>query len=90
MRAAIPFVTNPIYSPDSSGFSPDGRLAYSLRNVPTYVAGQNTKDVLSTAAGVSGLTPGEINEAIGLIRRIRDHVIAIIARVHVGLFPLRM
>lgn len=60
MRAAIPFVTNPIYSPDAAGFSPDGRLAYSLRNTPTYVAGLNTKDVLSTAAGVSGLTAGAI------------------------------
>ena len=64
MRAAIPFVSNPIYSPDSAGFSPDGSLGYSLRNVPAYVAGQNTKDVLSSAAGVSGLTAGALTGSL--------------------------
>ena len=64
MRAAIPFVSNPIYSPDSTGFSPDGLAAYSLRNKPTYVAGLNTRDVLSSAAGVSGLNAGSLTGAL--------------------------
>ncbi len=58
MRAGLPFVSNPIYSPDSAGYSPDGLLGYSLRNVPTYVAGANTTNVLQTAAITTGLTAG--------------------------------
>ncbi len=64
MRAAIPFVSNPIYSPDSSGYSPDGLPGYSLRNSPKYVAGLNTTDVLTTAAGVSGLTAGSLTGSL--------------------------
>ena len=64
MRAAIPFVSNPIYSPDSSGFSPDGLAGYSLRNKPTYVAGLNTKDALSASAGVAGLTAGALTASL--------------------------
>lgn len=63
MRAAIPFVSNPIYSPDSGGFSPDGLAGYSLRNIPTYVAGKNTRDVLSSA-GVSGLNAGAMTGSL--------------------------
>ncbi|MBI5282171.1 MAG: TonB-dependent receptor [Candidatus Solibacter usitatus] len=63
MRAAIPFVSNPIYSPDSTGFSPDGLAGYSLRNVPTYVAGSNTRDVLN-GAGVSGLSAGSLTSSL--------------------------
>ena len=58
MRAAIPFVSNPLYSPDSTGYSPDGLAAYSLRNVPTYVAGLNSTKALDSPLGTSGLTAG--------------------------------
>ena len=60
MRAGIPFVSNPIYSPDSSGYSPDGLLGYSLRNRPTYTAGLNSTHALDNALGTSGLTAGSL------------------------------
>ena len=60
MRAGIPFVSSPLYSTDSSGYSPDGLSAYSLRNVPTYVAGKNTAHVLDNTLGTSGLTAGSL------------------------------
>jgi len=64
MRAAIPFVTNPQYTPDSSGYSPDGLPGYSLRNVPKYVAGLNTTDVLTAAAGGFGVTSGSLTGSL--------------------------
>ena len=64
MRAAIPFVSNPIYSPDSSGYSPDGNPGYSLRNKPTYVAGLNTTDVLTNTIGSSGLSAGSLTGSL--------------------------
>ena len=60
MRAGIPFVSNPLYSPDSTGYSPDGLAAYSLRNVPTYVAGLNSTKALDNALGTAGLTAGSL------------------------------
>lgn len=64
MRAGIPFVSNPLYSPDSSGYSPDGKLGYSLRNVPTYVAGQNTTHLLDNTLGTAGLTAGSLTASM--------------------------
>lgn len=64
MRAGIPFVSNPIWSPDSAGYYPDGRPGWSLRNVPTYVAGQNTRNILDNTGGTSGLNPGSLTASL--------------------------
>ena len=64
MRAGIPFVSTPLYSPDSTGYSPDAKSAYSLRNAPTYVAGLNTTRVLDNAMGTGGLTAGSLTASL--------------------------
>lgn len=60
IRASEPYLTYPLYSPDSSGFYPDGAPGYSLRSKPTYIAGLNTTNVLS-GANITGLTAGSMN-----------------------------
>jgi len=64
MRAGIPFVSNPLYSPDSAGYYPDGRPGYSLRSVPTYVAGANTRNVLDQVTGTGGLNAGSLTGSL--------------------------
>jgi hypothetical protein len=64
LRAGIPFVSTPLYSPDSSGYYPDGRPGYSLRNQPTYVAGANTRNVLDNTSGTFGLTAGSLTSSL--------------------------
>jgi hypothetical protein len=64
MRAGIPFVSSPIYSPDSAGYYPDGRPGFSLRSVPPYVAGANTRNVLDNALGTGGLTAGSLTGSL--------------------------
>ncbi|MFB3825559.1 MAG: carboxypeptidase regulatory-like domain-containing protein [Bryobacteraceae bacterium] len=64
MRAGIPFVSNPIWSPDSAGYYPDGRPGWSLRNVPVYVAGANTRNILDTTGGAAGLTAGSLTSSL--------------------------
>jgi hypothetical protein len=64
MRAGIPFVSTPLYSPDSAGYYPDGRAGYSLRSVPTYVAGANTRNVLDNTSGTFGLTAGSLTSSL--------------------------
>ncbi|MEK7405265.1 MAG: carboxypeptidase regulatory-like domain-containing protein [Acidobacteriota bacterium] len=59
----IPFRSNPIYAPDSVGYYPDGRPGWSMRSVPTYVAGQNTRNVLDNPGGSLGLTAGALTGA---------------------------
>jgi len=60
MRAGIPFTSNPIWSPDSAGYYPDGNPGWSLRTVPVYIAGLNTRNVLDNPGGTLGLTPGSL------------------------------
>ncbi|MBI4904976.1 MAG: carboxypeptidase regulatory-like domain-containing protein [Acidobacteria bacterium] len=64
MRAGIPFVSNPIYSPDSAGYYPDGQPGWSLRSIPTYVAGLNSKNVLDNVGGTAGLTAGSLTGSL--------------------------
>ncbi|MBI4873307.1 MAG: carboxypeptidase regulatory-like domain-containing protein [Acidobacteria bacterium] len=64
MRAGIPFVSTPLWSPDSSGYYPDNRPAWSLRNTPVYVAGQNVRNVLDSPGGSAGLTAGSLTSSL--------------------------
>ena len=64
MRAGIPFVSSPIYSPDAAGYYPDGRPGFSLRSTPQYVAGANTRNVLDNALGTGGLTAGSLTGSL--------------------------
>lgn len=64
MRAGIPFVSNPLWSPDSAGYYPDGQPGWSLRTVPVYVAGLNTRNILDNPGGNLGLTPGSITGSL--------------------------
>jgi hypothetical protein len=59
IRASEPYLTYPLYSPDSSGYYVDGAPGYSLRSVPTYIAGKNTTNIFQNA-GISGLTAGSM------------------------------
>lgn len=63
MRSSIPFETEPFYEPDDSCCWPDGHGGWSLRSVPTWVAGLNTNttDVFSgLGTGTAGLSPGNL------------------------------
>lgn len=59
LNSSVPFQSVPFWNPDSAGFWPDGFGGWSLRTVPQYVAGQNTRDILSGAV-VTGMNPGAL------------------------------
>ncbi|MEK7405243.1 MAG: carboxypeptidase-like regulatory domain-containing protein [Acidobacteriota bacterium] len=63
LSVGIPFRSNPVYFPDSQGYYPDGKPGWSLRSVPTYVAGQNTRNILDNPGGALGLTAGSLTSA---------------------------
>ncbi len=64
MRAGIPFVSTPVWSPDSAGYYPDGAPGWSLRNRPVYVAGQNVRNILDNPGGTFGLNAGSLTASL--------------------------
>lgn len=57
-RGTTPFTAYPTWNPDDSTLSPDGYPGWSLRNVPTVVAGVNSSKIIDPNISAAGMTRG--------------------------------
>lgn len=62
-RSSLPFTSYLYYNVEDSAQSPDGLRAWSLRNVPTVIAGVNSKDVINPFGRITSISRGSNTNA---------------------------